>query len=64
MKIETIKNKQLEELQLHCKKNGIVFQSIEKLLQAEKMKKLRKRNHYIQQTIDSEIKKAIENENK
>jgi len=64
MKIEIIKNKQLEEIKTYCEKNGIVFQSVEKLLEAEKMKKLRKRNHYIQKTIDSEIKKAIENENK
>ena len=63
MNIESIKNKQIEELKSICQSNDIDFKVMEKLLQAERVKKLRRRNHYIQQTIDSEIEKIIENEN-
>lgn len=63
MNIESIKNKQIEELKSICQSNGIDFNVMNKLLQSERVKKLRRRNHYIQQTIDSEIEKIIENEN-
>ena len=63
MNIESIKNKQIEELKSICQSNDIDFKVMEKLLQAERVKKLRRRNHYIQQTIDSEIEKIIDNEN-
>ena len=59
MEIEMIKNKQIEDLKSICYNNGIDFKSMEKLIQSERFKKLQKRNHYIQQTIDSEIEKAI-----
>lgn len=59
-----LKNKQLFDLKEQCKINGINFDSMLKLLNSEKVKKLQKRNHYIQQTIDSEIEKSIDNENK
>lgn len=62
MGIEIIKNKQIRELKSICNNNGIDFTSMEKLVQSERLKKLQKRNHYIQQTIDSEIEKAIESE--
>ena len=64
MNIESIKNKQIEELKSICRSNGIDFNVMNKLLQSERVKKLRRRNHYIQQTIDSEIEKIIDNENK
>jgi Small protein found in certain Dnd DNA modification systems len=64
IEIDTLKNKQTEELKSICDKNGIDFKSMNKLVQSERLKKLQKRNHYIHQTIDSEIEKAIENENK
>ena len=63
MEIDSIKNKQIEELQLICDSNGVKYTSMEKLIQSERVKKLQKRNHYIQQTIDSEIDNALNNEN-
>ena len=63
MNIEDIKTKQLLELQEQCLKNNVDFNSIQKLLEAEKVKKLQKRNHYIQQTINSEIEKIVGDEN-
>jgi len=63
MKIDIIKNKQIAVLKSICVSNGVDYDSIEKLLQSERVKKLQRRNHYIQQTIDSEIEKALDNEN-
>ncbi len=62
--IDRIRNEQIDELKSICSANGITFNSMEKLLQSERIKKLQKRNHYIQQTIDSEIEKTLEDENK
>jgi hypothetical protein len=59
MNAKEVKNKQLEKLRLDCEEKGISFNSIQKLLESEKVKKLQKRNHYIQQTIVDEIEKAI-----
>ena len=53
-----------ESLEKHCSKNGILLTSIEILLEAEKSKKLLKRNSLIQQQIDKEIENKISNENK
>lgn len=64
MKIEDIKTKQLLDLQEQCIKQGIDFNSMQKLLNSEKVKKLQKRNHYIQQTIDNVIEKSLDHENK
>lgn len=64
MKIDIIKNKQVTELKSICASNGVDYASMEKLLQSERVKKLQRRNHYIQQTIDSVIEKAVSNENK
>jgi len=63
MIIEEIKAKQLLELKEQCKMNGVNFDSMVKLLNSEKIKKLQKRNHYIQQTIDNEIEKTLNHEN-
>ena len=63
MNIENIKTKQLLALQEQCLKKDVDFNSIQKLLEAEKVKKLQKKNHYIQQTINSEIEKIVGNEN-
>lgn len=63
MNIEDIKTKQLLALQEQCLKKDVDFDSIQKLLEAEKVKKLQKRNHYIQQTINSEIEKIVGYEN-
>jgi hypothetical protein len=62
--ISSIKNLQIAELQEICNSNNVDYNSMEKLLQSEKIKKLQRRNHYIQHTINSEIEKALENENK
>ena len=62
--INDLKNNQLLELKEQCEINGVNFDSMAKLLNSEKIKKLQKRNHYIQQTIDSEIEKSLNHENK
>jgi len=51
-------------LQEQCIKQGVDFNSMQKLLNSEKVKKLQKRNHYIQQTIDNVIEKSLDHENK
>ncbi len=62
--VDLIKKKHIKELNSICEENGVDFKSMDKLVQSERLKKLQKRNHYIQQTIDSEIEKTLENENK
>ncbi len=62
--IDRIRNGQIDELKSICSTNGIDYDSMERLLQSERVKKLQKRNHYIQQTIDNEIEKKLKNENK
>lgn len=62
-RIDAIKQSHAEELEKQCRKNQVSFISVEKLLEAEKTKKLLKRNALIQQTIDKEIENSIENEN-
>ena len=62
--IDRIRIEQIEELKSICSSNGIEYDSMQRLLQSERVKKLQKRNHYIQQTIDSEIEKTLKNENK
>lgn len=64
MRIEDIKVNQLKELEKQCKINGVSFDSMKKLLNSEKIKKLQKRNHYIQQTIDSIIEKSFNYESR
>ena len=63
MRVEEIKMNQMIELEEQCLVNGVNFDSMKKLLDSEKSKKLQKRNHYIQQTIDSEIEKSLGHEN-
>lgn len=60
MKIEEIKTMQLLDLKQQCENSGVSFDSLVKLLNSEKIKKLSKRNQYIQQTINSEIEKSLE----
>lgn len=62
-RIDKIKQNHAEELEKQCRKNQVGFISVGKLLEAEKTKKLLKRNALIQQTIDKEIENSIENEN-
>ena len=62
-RIDVIKQSHAEELEKQCQKNQVSFLSVVKLLEAEKTKKLLKRNALIQQTIDKEIENSIENEN-
>jgi hypothetical protein len=64
MEIRNTNNTQTQKLREICESKGIKFNSLDKLLQAEKVKKLQKRNHYIQQAIDSEIENSLHNENK
>lgn len=63
-KINDVRNEQLLDLKEQCEKNGVNFDSMVKLLNSEKIKKLQKRNHYLLQTIDSEIEKSLNHENK
>jgi hypothetical protein len=62
-RITKIRNLHNEALEKSCKANKISLTSINKLLEAEKTKKLLKRNALVQQTIDREIENAIDNEN-
>lgn len=55
--INNIRLQQSVELKEICNKNNVDFLSLERLLDAERNKKLQKRNHFIQQVIDSEIDK-------
>ena len=64
MKVKNTKETQQQKLRRICESKGVDFNSLNKLLQAEKVKKLQKRNHYIQQAIDSVIEKSLHNENK
>jgi hypothetical protein len=59
MNAKEIKENQLLKLQVECEKRSIDFNSVKKLLESEKVKKLQKKNHYIRQTIIDEIEKAI-----
>ena len=59
-----IKETQIDELKIICKSIGVDYNSIDTLLKSTRIKKLQKRNHYIQITIDTEIEKALNNENK
>jgi hypothetical protein len=63
MKIDLIKKQQIEELKKLCELNGVNHNSMERLIESERVKKLQKRNHYIQQTINSEIEKTLNHEN-
>ncbi len=62
-RINTIRQSHNEDLEKQCRKNQVSFISVQKLLEAEKTKKLLKRNALIQQTIDKEIENSIANEN-
>lgn len=62
-RINTIKQNYNEALEKRCRKNKVSFISVHKLLEAEKTKKLLKRNALIQQTIDKEIENSIADEN-
>lgn len=63
-RINKLRQSHNEQLEKYCRKNGVSLISIQKLLEAEKTKKLLKRNALIQQNIDKEIDNTIENENK
>lgn len=62
-KIQKIRDEYNESLEKECAKQGISYTSLQKLLDAEKVKKLQRRNSLIQQTIDREIENVIDNEN-
>ena len=63
MRVEEIKMNQMIELEEQCLINGVNFDSMKKLLNSEKDKKLQKRIQYIQLTIESEIEKSLGHEN-
>jgi hypothetical protein len=63
-RIAQIRKVHNEILEKSCIENNVSFNSIQKLLDAEKTKKLLKRNALIQQNIDKEIDNAVENENR
>ena len=64
MRVEEIKMNQMLELEEQCLLNGVSFDSMKKLLNSEKNKKLQRQNQYIQQTIEGEIEKSLDHENK
>ncbi len=64
MNAEDIKVRQMLDLENECIKNDIDFNSMSKLLSSERVKRISKRFQYLQQTINSEIEKAIDHENK
>lgn len=53
-----------EELESACASNNVSFNSMKILLEAEKTKKILKRNAQIFQSIDKEIDKALDNESR
>jgi len=61
--IITIRLAHDEALRKHCQDMNVEFESIQRLLQAERTKKLFKRNALLQQNIEKEIENAIANEN-
>ncbi len=63
-RISNLRQVHNEELEKQCKLNKVSLTSVQKLLEAEKTKKLLKRNALIQQSIDKEIDNSIENENR
>lgn len=63
-RISNLRQVHNEELEKHCKLNKVSLTSVQKLLEAEKTKKLLKRNALIQQSIDKEINNSIEDENR
>jgi hypothetical protein len=63
-RVKTIRQNHNHELENHCQKNNIQFSSVQKLLEAEKTKKLFKRNALMQQNIDKEIDNSFEHENR
>lgn len=48
---------QLEMLEQICEKHSIDFDDLVKMLEAEKVKKLHRRNHYIAQVITDVVEK-------
>lgn len=63
-RINELRQRHNEELEKLCVKNKILLSSVQRLLEAEKTKKLLKRNALIQQQIDKEIDNSIDNENR
>lgn len=63
-KITKLRQVHIEQLEKHCILNKVSPSSVLKLIDAEKTKKLLKRSTLIQSTINNEIEKMIENENK
>ena len=64
MNAEDIKSRQMLDLENECIKNDVDFNSMSKLLSSEKIKRISKRFQYLHQTINSEIEKSIDHENK
>lgn len=63
-RILTLRQNHSVELEKHCKINNVSLISIQKLLEAERTKKLLKRNALIQLSIDKEIDNSILYDNK
>lgn len=63
-RIDRLKKDYERELEKYCEKNSVNFISVQKLLEAERNKKLLKRNGLLQQHIDKEITNSIEDENR
>jgi len=63
-RITRLRQSYMSLLDKYCIQNKVDVQSIKRLLDLEKTKKLMKRNVVIQQNIDKEIENAIENDNR
>jgi len=63
-RITRLRQSYMSLLDKYCIQNKVDVQSIKRLLDLEKTKKLMKRNVVIQQNIDKEIENAIGNDNR
>jgi hypothetical protein len=61
-KVDRLRKEHSEKLKTLCSKHHIGFESLQNLLNAERTKKLLRRNNLIQQNIDKEVNNSIENE--
>jgi len=57
--INTMRLAHEEALKRHCQEHAVDFASVQRLLKAERTKKLLKRNALMQSHIDKEIDNAI-----
>jgi len=62
-RIDKLREFHNQELEKYCLKNEVSFPSIQRLLEAERAKKLMKKSAYLQTNIEKELNNNIEHEN-